>query len=332
MLSLSWGFNLTYAFPPILILSNATENPIQASHYYPDHPHVTGKKLVHRSVGHGPGRSTSTTTKQPSSPGSPVTTKPTQVEPCCLAEAKMLRARGLSYEVFAFGQNCSNCLGTGDNQSTMTPRRLDILCGKKITGICYGSGPHVLVCTEDGELYAWGHNGYNQLGNGNTVQGIVPVQICVDVLPKRVVQVACGSHHSMVLTSNGEVFAWGYNNCGQIGSGTTAKNQPTPRRVCAQLQSKVVIAVAAGPTCSMAITDNGQVYGWGYNGTGQLGVGGTGNQLIPCKVVFVQQVCIVQGKYRVTKCGPALSNTMVTQVLQGDFGIVEDSFNDAMLK
>ncbi|XP_077154207.1 RCC1 and BTB domain-containing protein 1 [Ranitomeya variabilis] len=196
-------------------------------------------------------------------------------------------------EVFVFGQNCSNCLGTGDNQSTMTPRRLDILCGKKITGICYGSGPHVLVCTEDGELYAWGHNGYNQLGNGNTVQGTIPVQICVDVLPKRVVQVACGSHHSMVLTSNGEVFAWGYNNCGQIGSGTTA-NQPTPRRVCAQLQSKVVIAVAAGPTCSMAITDNGQVYGWGYNGTGQLGVGGTGNQLIPCKVVFVQQACIVQ--------------------------------------
>ncbi|XP_066449717.1 RCC1 and BTB domain-containing protein 1-like [Eleutherodactylus coqui] len=36
------------------------------------------------------------------------------------------------------------------------------------------------------------------------------------------------------------------------------------------------------------------VYGWGYNGTGQLGVGGTGNQLIPCKVVFVNQVCIVQ--------------------------------------
>ncbi|KAM4031948.1 RCC1 and BTB domain-containing protein 1-like [Anomaloglossus baeobatrachus] len=201
-------------------------------------------------------------------------------------------------EVFAFGQNCSNCLGTGDNQSTMTPRRLDILCGKKITGISYGSGPHVLVCTEDGELYAWGHNGYNQLGNGNTVQGTVPIQICVEL--KKVMQVACGSHHSMVLTSEGEVFAWGYNNCGQIGSGTTA-NQPTPRRVCAQLQTKVVIAIAAGPTCSMAITDNGQVYGWGYNGTGQLGVGGTGNQLIPCKVVFVQQVCIVQSKIQTKK-------------------------------
>ncbi|XP_072254755.1 RCC1 and BTB domain-containing protein 1 [Pyxicephalus adspersus] len=197
------------------------------------------------------------------------------------------------YSVFAFGQNCSNCLGTGDNQSTMVPRKLDVLCGKKITGISYGSGPHVLVCTEDGELYAWGHNGYNQLGNSNTVQGTVPVQIGIELMEKKVIQVACGSHHSLVLSLEGEVFAWGYNNCGQIGTGTTS-NQPVPRKVSAQLQSKTVVAVAAGPTCSMAITDNGQVYGWGYNGTGQLGLGSTGNQLIPCRVVFVQQVCVVQ--------------------------------------
>lgn len=58
----------------------------------------------------------------------------------------------------------------------------------------------------DGELYAWGHNGYNQLGNGNTTQGTVPVQICVDVLARKVMQVACGSHHSMALMSDGEVM------------------------------------------------------------------------------------------------------------------------------
>ncbi|XP_068123256.1 RCC1 and BTB domain-containing protein 1 isoform X2 [Hyperolius riggenbachi] len=195
-------------------------------------------------------------------------------------------------EVFAFGQNCSNCLGTGDNQSSMIPKRLDVLSGKKVTGISYGSGPHVLVCTEDGELYAWGHNGYNQLGNGNTMQGTVPIQIGGDLLSKKVVQVACGSHHSLALSWEGEVFAWGYNNCGQIGMGTTT-NQPVPRRVSAQMQCKAV-AIAAGPTSSMAITENGQLYGWGYNGTGQLGLGSTGNQLIPCRVVFAPQVCVVQ--------------------------------------
>ncbi|KAM4795005.1 RCC1 and BTB domain-containing protein 1 [Rhinophrynus dorsalis] len=196
-------------------------------------------------------------------------------------------------EVYVFGLNCSNCLGTGDNQSSMIPRRLDVLCGKKIVGLSYGSGPHVLVCNEDGEVYSWGHNGYSQLGNGSTVQGTAPIQICMELLSKKVIQVACGSHHSVVLTSEGEVFSWGYNNCGQVGSGTTA-NQAVPRRVSTSLQTKVVVTIAAGQTSSMAVTENGHVYGWGYNGTGQLGLGGTGNQLTPFRVSIPQSVCIVQ--------------------------------------
>ncbi|XP_063284706.1 RCC1 and BTB domain-containing protein 1 [Pelobates fuscus] len=198
-----------------------------------------------------------------------------------------------SNEVFAIGLNCSNCLGTGDNQSTMVPRRLDPLCGKKITGLSFGSGPHVLMCCEDGELYAWGHNGYSQLGNGNTIQGASPIQVCVELMSKKVIKVSCGSHHSMALTSEGEVFAWGYNNCGQVGCGTTT-NQPTPRKVTSHLHNKMVTGITAGLTCSVAMTDNGQVYGWGFNGSGQLGLGSNGNQLTPCKVAFVQNVCIIQ--------------------------------------
>ncbi|KAM4700204.1 RCC1 and BTB domain-containing protein 1 [Discoglossus pictus] len=196
-------------------------------------------------------------------------------------------------EVFAFGLNCSNCLGTGDNQSTIVPKRLEALCGTKILSLSYGSGPHVLVCNEDGEVYAWGHNGYSQLGNGTTIQGTAPVQIRMELLSKTVTQVSCGSHHSLVLTSGGEVFAWGYNNCGQVGSGTTA-NQVVPRKVVNSLQNKVVMNITSGQTSSMAVTEDGHVYGWGYNGTGQLGVGSTGNQLTPCKMVLLHTVCIIQ--------------------------------------
>lgn len=53
-----------------------------------------------------------------------------------------------SDEVFVFGLNYSNCLGTGDNQSTLVPKKLDALCGKKIKSLSYGSGPHVLLSTE----------------------------------------------------------------------------------------------------------------------------------------------------------------------------------------
>ncbi|MGH0138062.1 UNVERIFIED_CONTAM: hypothetical protein FKN15_026039 [Acipenser sinensis] len=168
-------------------------------------------------------------------------------------------------EVFVFGLNCSNCLGTGDNQSTIVPKKLDVLCGKKIISLSYGSGPHVLLATEGGEGDAEGHNGYSQLGNGTANQGISPAQ----------------------------VYAWGYNNCGQVGSGSTA-NQPTPRKVSNLLQSKVVVSITCGQTSSMAVLDNGEVYGWGYNGNGQLGLGNNGNQLTPCRLTALQGMCVLQ--------------------------------------
>lgn len=47
-----------------------------------------------------------------------------------------------------FGLNCSNCLGTGDSQSTILPKKLDFLSGRKVVSLSYGSGPHILLATE----------------------------------------------------------------------------------------------------------------------------------------------------------------------------------------
>lgn len=58
----------------------------------------------------------------------------------------------------------------------------------------------------DGQLFAWGHNGYSQLGNGTTNQGLSPLLITSNPQNKKVIEVACGSHHSMALTHDGEVF------------------------------------------------------------------------------------------------------------------------------
>uniref|UniRef100_A0A669CV56 RCC1 and BTB domain containing protein 2 n=2 Tax=Oreochromis niloticus TaxID=8128 RepID=A0A669CV56_ORENI len=196
-------------------------------------------------------------------------------------------------EVFALGTNCSGCLGLGDLQSTIEPRRIDVLCGKKIVSLSYGTGPHVVIATADGEVYAWGHNGYSQLGNGTTNHGLTPALVSTNLLSKRVTEVACGSHHTIALTTDGEVYAWGYNNSGQVGSGSTA-NQPTPRRVSSCLQNKVVVNIACGQLCSMAVLDNGEIYGWGYNCNGQLGLGNNGNQQTPCRIAALQGVNIVQ--------------------------------------
>ena len=55
-------------------------------------------------------------------------------------------------------------------------------------------------------MYTWGHNGYSQLGNGNSNQGLIPSPLTSALQMKKVVQVACGSHHSLSLTDDGEVI------------------------------------------------------------------------------------------------------------------------------
>uniref|UniRef100_A0A673K721 RCC1 and BTB domain-containing protein 2-like n=1 Tax=Sinocyclocheilus rhinocerous TaxID=307959 RepID=A0A673K721_9TELE len=203
-------------------------------------------------------------------------------------------------EVFALGTNCSGCLGLGDTQSTIEPRRIDILCGKKIVSLSYGTGPHVVIATADGEVYAWGHNGYSQLGNGTTNHGLTPALVSTNLISKRVTEVACGSHHTIALTTEGECFqkrinknknflhkclltiktyGWGYNCNGQLGLGNNG-NQQTPCRIAA-LQGINIVQVACGYAHTLALTDEGFVYSWGANSYGQLGTGNKSNQAVP---------------------------------------------------
>lgn len=55
-------------------------------------------------------------------------------------------------------------------------------------------------------MYSWGHNGYCQLGNGGSGQGLTPTLISTNLQGKKILRVACGSHHSMALSQEGEVM------------------------------------------------------------------------------------------------------------------------------
>ncbi|XP_070539081.1 RCC1 and BTB domain-containing protein 1-like [Ptychodera flava] len=197
-------------------------------------------------------------------------------------------------EVYALGTNCSGALGVGDLQSSLQPRKVEELCGKGVIYFAYGSGPHVIALTGTGELYSWGHNGYNQLGNGNTTQSPLPAAISNGLMGRKIIQVACGSYHTVAQTEDREVYAWGYNNCGQVGTGSTT-NQPTPRKVTHNIGSKKAKLVTCGQTSTMILTDTGEVSVWlGYNGNGQLGIGNNVNQSTPCKVTSLQNYVIAK--------------------------------------
>lgn len=69
-------------------------------------------------------------------------------------------------QVFALGTNCSGCLGLGDLQSTIEPRRIDVLCGKKIVSLSYGTGPHVAIATAGNPL--WTSFSWGEISSGGT--------------------------------------------------------------------------------------------------------------------------------------------------------------------
>ncbi len=106
--------------------------------------------------------------------------------------------------------------------------------------------------------------------------------------------VSAGWDHSLALKSDGTVWAWGSNHCGQLGDGTTTKRL-TPVQVSGLTN---VVAVSAGNTNSLALKQDGTVWAWGSNEYGQLGDGTTKNRHIPVRVSSLAGVqAISAGSY-----------------------------------
>ncbi len=119
-------------------------------------------------------------------------------------------------------------------------------------------------------LIAWGAGNGGQLGNGSTTTAASPVPVS---LPSgtTVTAAAVGATHALTVTQSGSVLAWGTNNSGQLGNGTTTS---TTTPVTVSLPSgTTATAVSAGTGFSLALTSSGSVLAWGANGSGQLGDG-----------------------------------------------------------
>ena len=98
------------------------------------------------------------------------------------------------------------------------------LLGKTVTAIAAAQG-HTVALTSDGKVFAWGRNDMGQLGDDTTANSTTPVAVNMSgaLLGKTVTAIAAGGFHTVALTSDGKVFAWGYNNAGQLGDGTTTQ-------------------------------------------------------------------------------------------------------------
>jgi alpha-tubulin suppressor-like RCC1 family protein len=182
--------------------------------------------------------------------------------------------------VFAWGWNIVGQLGNGSTNGSDVPVRVRMPRGTKVTGVSAGFA-HTLAVTSTGGVLAWGKNYNSDLGNGNMTDSDVPVKPSLPAGTK-VTAVAAGTDSSLVVTSTGAVFGWGYNNDGQLGNGSTGNNVP-PGNVSLPAGTKVT-AVAAGSWHSLGLTSTGTVLAWGYNADGELGDGNRTNSNVPVTV------------------------------------------------
>ena len=82
--------------------------------------------------------------------------------------------------------------------------------------------------------------------------------------------IACGENHSLVLTDKGYLYAWGRGFEGQLGLSKEIEIASTPQFV-KFFHGKNVTSIACGSFYSLAVTDDGAMWGWGEARMGQLG-------------------------------------------------------------
>ena len=160
--------------------------------------------------------------------------------------------------------------------------RLRLPVGKGTPAVSLGDR-HGLILASDGSLWSWGSDflGWPVLGLGN-----VPPQTCLRRIGNETnwVSISAGIAHNLAIRSDGTLWAWGENICGQFGVGTASrKNDMANTPVHAAPGSDWKQAVAGGYH-TVALKSNGTLWACGANWAGTLGTGSTSNSVVPLRV------------------------------------------------
>jgi alpha-tubulin suppressor-like RCC1 family protein/tRNA A-37 threonylcarbamoyl transferase component Bud32 len=189
-------------------------------------------------------------------------------------------------KTYAFGNNTNNQLGFGHNRVVNRIQIVQKLCDQQIIDFA-NSVYHCIARNSSGKVYCWGYNECGELGIGSQDVAYHKPILNQYFNNEFVIDISCGAGHSLVLTNCGEVYAWGWNRDGQIGIGCN-DNQLIPIKVKGFNNARVVM-ISCGACHSMALTECGHVYSWGYNYSGQLGIGNTVHSNEPKFVAVIDE-------------------------------------------
>jgi alpha-tubulin suppressor-like RCC1 family protein len=215
----------------------------------------------------------------------------------------------LFYEINIYDENFPSFV-LCDNNSIIESMIVKKLSGKNIINLSYGFC-HFFAWNDKNEIFCWGNNSCGQLGIGkrddettsldfiNTLRhnkkNSIPYrsfgkhqnepELNVFLSNLNIVDIRCGFWHSLALTNNGDVYAWGLISTGES---IEKMSQTTPIKVNG-FDGEKVVKISCGYKHSLALTESGRVFSWGENSYGQLGTGNEINREKP-KMIEIENV------------------------------------------
>jgi alpha-tubulin suppressor-like RCC1 family protein len=276
-----WGNNgagqlgdgtMNYRKVPGQIKSGTKFNYISAGKYYSLAIDNTGKLWACGINGRGQLGNSSTATEY-----SFVQVKPEiKFQKVSDGEAHTL-AIDVSGRLWSWGYNYSGQLGDGTESDKKSP--VQIMPDKIFQEISAGSveyGGYSLAIDDSGNLWAWGYNGYGQLGFDSLSSISSPIMINKGLKFKTL---STGKGHTLVIDQTGDLWACGDNSSGQLGNGTISYDNKYLHRIESNLKFKTV---SARDEYSLAIDESGTIWAWGDNSYGQLGDGTAWSEVPIC--------------------------------------------------
>jgi len=157
--------------------------------------------------------------------------------------------------VWAWGYNNYGQLGRNNTTGSSTPVQVmtDVGLTTPLTGVvAIAAGDNYSVAAKsDGTVWAWGYNGYGQLGDGTTANQLLPV--AVTGLTGVVQEISAGRNHTLAQRTDGTLFAWGDNGNGRLGTGTVVDSSSPMQVLVAgglgvvNVSSNLVSVLISGP-------------------------------------------------------------------------------------
>jgi alpha-tubulin suppressor-like RCC1 family protein len=170
----------------------------------------------------------------------------------------------LSRELYAWGNNNVGQIGDGTTTDRSSPVQVGGITWSTVRGPMYGQ--HVLATKTDGTLWAWGVNGYGQLGNSNTTSYSSPIQVGALTTWSKMTG---ANQSSAAIKTDGTLWTWGYNGYGILGNGNVL-----PLSSPGQVGTLTTWSdVSMGGHNTIATKTDGTLWGWGRNAAGALGQG-----------------------------------------------------------